>query len=70
MVVAGMTTAPSFIAASDVASWSTRAAISAKEYERSVPSSPMMRSAEFRHTTEYAERCRALREKLLEGAQS
>ncbi len=31
---------------------------------------PMVRSAEFRHTTEYAERCRALREKLLEGAQS
>jgi len=29
---------------------------------------PMDRTAEFRHTPEYAERCRALREALLEGA--
>ncbi len=31
---------------------------------------PMNRDAEFRHSPEYAERCRALREVLLEGAHS
>ena len=31
---------------------------------------PMARTADFRHTSEYAERCRALREALAEGAQA
>jgi NitT/TauT family transport system ATP-binding protein len=31
---------------------------------------PMERTAEFRHSAEYAERCRALREALFEGAQA
>jgi NitT/TauT family transport system ATP-binding protein len=31
---------------------------------------PMERSAEFRHTNEYAERCRALRDALVVGAQA